>query len=209
MASGLRRGENGQKREARNARKRSVSSAGGGTGAGAADDARDAWDAKSDAAFERDMAEMDRSGKTLTRVLFFVFLGVAVLMLAIAALTGINMQRKLAREVSTLAQVTSLTERKDSQGNSFFYPVVSFEVPGVGGAGAERENVQLAEGSWPPTHRVGDLVTVLYDSANPLDARIASAGGTAALWTWTVVTGILGIAFLGATGLAWALGRGQ
>jgi hypothetical protein len=160
------------------------------------------WDAAFDAQFEREAQELEQSGRTLTRVLFLVFLGIAVLMLVVAVLTGRSTQQKLAREQPALAQVTSMTERKDSQGNSFFYPVVAFDVPDGG-----RYNAQLSEGSWPPQHRVGDLVTVLYDTSNPLDARIQSGGGTAALWTWTLVTGILGVGFLLAAVLAWALGR--
>ena len=108
-------------------------------------------------------------------MLFVVFLGVAVLMLVVAVLTGMSTGRKLAREQSALGQVTAMTERKDSDGNSFFYPVVAFDVPDGG-----RYNVQLSEGSWPPSHRVGDLVTVLYDALNPLDARLQ--GGMSGLW---------------------------
>jgi hypothetical protein len=161
-----------------------------------------AWDAQFDAEFERQSQELEQSGRIMTRVLFFVFLGVAVVMLVVAVLTGMNTSRKLAREQSAVGQVTGLTERKDSNGNTFYYPVVSFE-PQNG----DRENVQLTEGSWPPSHRVGELVTVLYDPLNPLDARIDSADGTAAFWTWTLVTGILGLAFIGAAALAWFLGR--
>lgn len=203
MTSGLRRGERPRKNESRKRRKAAPAAASvRGVAAADADAADSAWDAKFDAEFARDQAELERSGRVLTRVLFFVFLSVAVLMIAIAVLTGVNTQRKLAREMSTLGQITGLTERKDSQGNSFFYPVVTFEVADGG-----QQNVQLSEGSWPPSHRVGDLVTVLYDSLNPLDARIQSSGGTSMLWTWTIVAGILGIAFLGATVLAWAIGR--
>ena len=143
---------------------------------------------------------MERSGRSLTRVLFLLFLGIAVLMLVIAAWTGISTSRRIAAEQSALAQVIEMTERKDSQGNAFYYPVVSFDLPDGG-----RQKVQLAEGTWPPQHRVGDLVTVLYQPANPADARIPSGDGTAALWTVTLVTGILGVAFGLAAVLAWAL----
>ncbi len=160
------------------------------------------WDAAFDAQFEADQKELEQSSQVMTRVLFFVFLGVAVLMLVVAVLTGRSTSAKIARERSALGQVTAMTERKDSEGSSFFYPVVAFDVPDGG-----RYNVQLAEGSWPPQNRVGDLVTVLYDGQNPKDARIQSSGGTAALWTWTLVTGILAVAFLGAAGIAWAVGR--
>lgn len=161
-----------------------------------------ALDGDWDAQFERDNQEMERSSRIMTRVLFFVFLGIAILMLVVAVLTGVYTSRKLAREQSALGQVTAMVERKDEQGDSFYYPAVAFDVPDGG-----RYNIQLSEGSWPPSHRVGDLVTVMYDSQNPMDARIQSGGGTAAQWTWTVVTGILGIAFILAAVLAWALGR--
>ncbi len=161
-----------------------------------------ALDASFDAEFERESRELEESGRTLTRVLLFVFLGIAVLMVVVAVLTGISTSRKLAREQRALGQVTELIERKDENANSFYYPRVAFDVPDGG-----RYNVPLAEGSWPPSHRVGDLVTVLYDSQNPMDARMDSRGGTSALWTWTLVTGVLGVAFLGAAALAWWIGR--
>jgi hypothetical protein len=160
------------------------------------------WDAQFDAEFARDSAELERSGRQLTRVLFFVFGAVAVLMLVVAVLTGMNTSRKLAREQSVVGQVTAMTERKSSEGNAYYYPAVAFDVPDGG-----RFDVQLSEGTWPPEHRVGELVTILYDGQNPMDARIQSGGGTAGLWTWTLVTGILGVAFLLAAVLAWVLGR--
>ncbi len=156
--------------------------------------------ARLDAEFEAQRAEMERTGKTLTRVLFFLFAGIAALMLVIAALTGVSTSRRLTAERSVVAQVIEMTERKNSEGSIFYYPVVAFDLP-TGG----RQRVQLGEGSWPPAHRVGDLVTVLYQPTNPLDARIASGGGTVALWTWTIVTGALAVAFALAAGLAWVM----
>lgn len=154
--------------------------------------------ARLDAEFAAQAAELERSGKTLTRILFFLFGGIALLLLVIAALTGVSIARRLAAEQRAVAQVVEMVERKNSEGSIFYYPMVAFDLPN-----GERQKVQLGEGSWPPAHRVGDLVTVLYQPANPLDARIASGDGTVALWTWTVVTGLLGVAFLGAAALAW------
>jgi hypothetical protein len=45
---------------------------------------------------------------------------------------------------------------------------------------------------------VGDEVTVLYDPEHPLEARIKSFGSSALLWVLPGITGILGVAFLGA-----------
>jgi hypothetical protein len=155
-----------------------------------------------DAEFDAQAAEMARSGRTMTRVLLFLFAGIAALMLVIALLTGISTARRLSTERSALAQVIDMTERKSAEESIYYYPVVAFDLPG-----GQRQRVQLAEGSWPPAHRVGDLVTVRYQPANPLDARIDTGGGTAALWTWTIVTGALAVAFALAAALAWWMGK--
>jgi hypothetical protein len=49
-----------------------------------------------------------------------------------------------------------------------------------------------------PSHEVGDDVTVRYDPDHPLDARIKSFGSSALMWVLPGITGILGLAFLGA-----------
>ena len=196
MARGRGKRGSGRRREAQDGQKPAAAGA-----AGVDTGWDDEFGAEFEAKFARERAELERSGHTLTRVLFVVFVGIAVLMIVVAIMTGTNTSRKLAREQNALGQVTGITERKDSDGSSYFYPVVAFDVPDGG-----RYNVQLSEGSWPPSHRVGDLVTVLYDELNPMDARIQSGSGTAALWTWTLVTGILGVGFLLAAVLAWFLG---
>jgi hypothetical protein len=94
-----------------------------------------------------------------------------------------------------------MVSRRDEQGNEFYYPVVTFAL-----ANGSRKTVQMAEGSWPPMYEVGAEVTVLYDPAQPLNARIQSTSGTVGLWTWTIVTGILAAAFILAALLAgWVL----
>ena len=165
------------------------------------DDGEPNW-AKLDAEFAAQSAELEQSGRRLTRGLFWLFLGLAAFLLAVALLTGINTGRRLNAERSALAQVIEMTERKNSEGGSFYYPVLAFDLPD-----GRRQRVQLSEGSWPPAHQVGDLVTVLYLPERPLEARIASSGGALALWTWTLVTGIIGIAFALAAWLARILGR--
>jgi hypothetical protein len=56
----------------------------------------------------------------------------------------------------------------------------------------------MTEGSSAPSHEVGDEVTILYDPEHPLDARIKSFGSNALMWILPGITGILGLAFLGA-----------
>jgi hypothetical protein len=130
------------------------------------------------------------SGLSLSKFMFPLFLSIAVLMLVVSVLTGINTGRTQAREVSTPGQVIDMTIRMDSEGNEYYYPVVGIVLPD----GASK-SIQTNEGSWPPAYEIGETVTVLYDVARPTSARIQSTGSTIAMWTWTIVGGILAIAF--------------
>jgi hypothetical protein len=56
----------------------------------------------------------------------------------------------------------------------------------------------MSEGSSSPQYEAGDEVTVLYNPNRPLDARIKSFGSSALMWVLPGITGILGVAFLGA-----------
>ncbi len=133
----------------------------------------------------------------MPRLFYGIFLGVAVLMLVIATITGISTARTLAREASTQGYVTSLVTRTDADGGLFYYPVVRFVLPD-----GSRQTVQTTAGSWPPAHKVDEAVTIAYDPEHPDQARIASLAGALNQWIVTLVTGILGVAFLLATLLA-------
>ena len=129
-------------------------------------------------------------GPSAFRYIFLVFPAVAVLMLVIAVLTGVATARAQAREESAPGVVVDVVARQASNGQEYYYPVVEFALPDAG-----VRTVQLGEGSWPPAYEGGEHVTVLYNPERPLEARIKSAGGTLTLWTWTIVTGILAVAF--------------
>jgi hypothetical protein len=134
-------------------------------------------------------------------IVLTVFIGVAVLMCVISVLTGVSTWRVMSRETEAPGQVVDMVTRKDDQGNEFYYPVVEFSP-----AGGCPRTVQMPEGSWPPAYEIGDPVTVLYDPQQPLNARVKTTSGTVSLWIWTMVTGILAVAFIGATFLArWVL----
>lgn len=129
-------------------------------------------------------------GPSAFKYIFLVFPAVAVLMLVIAVLTGVATARAQAREESAPGVVVDVVARQASNGQEYYYPVVEFALPDAG-----VRTVQLGEGSWPPAYEGGEHVTVLYNPERPLEARIKSAGGTLTLWTWTIVTGILAVAF--------------
>lgn len=128
--------------------------------------------------------------------MFRLFLSIALLLLAIALLSGLFTVRATAHEVRTPGAVTALTLRTDADGAALYYPVVVFTL--TDGA---RKRVQTAEGNWPAAYAVDAAVTVLYDPAASDNARIDSTAGRLTPWIWTLVTGILAAAFLLAAAL--------
>ena len=97
--------------------------------------------------------------------------------------------------------MVDLEVRRDQNGNEFYYPVVEFSLPDD-----SLTRVTSSEGSWPPAYEKGALVTVRYDPGPPLAARISSLSGNIGQWTVTIITGVLGLAFAGATVFArWVL----
>lgn len=137
----------------------------------------------------------------MEKLLFWLFLGIALFMLVVATVTGIQTQRLLNREVRVAGFVTELTTRTDAEGNTFYYPIVSFTLPD-----GSRKRLPTSMGSWPAAYTVDEAVTVLYDPAQPTYARIDSPSNAWVDWLWTLVTGVLGVAFLLAALLAYWLG---
>lgn len=130
----------------------------------------------------------------LDRVLLTVFIGVAVLMLAIAVYSATVVGRGLAREQETSGEVLDLITRRDDSGTQYTYPIVQFTLPD-----GTRKTVEMREGSWPPAYELFEQVTVRYDPAFPEGAYIKSFSDTLTRYTVTLVTGILAVAFVLAT----------
>jgi len=136
-----------------------------------------------------------------TRILFGIFLGVAVILLAVAGFSTYRVLGRLAGEASAQGTVVRLAVYTDSGGYEYYYPVVAFNVPGQGVM-----TVEMPEGSRPAAYQVGQVVSLRYEAAQPEQARIQSLTGLLDLWFVPLVTGFLGVAFLGATALARWLG---
>jgi hypothetical protein len=142
----------------------------------------------------QEMAEPVGKPFPFNQIIFGVFLGVSVLMLVIAAIAGVGAARRLSREVSAPGTIVEMVSRKSSDGQEYFYPLVE-----ITEADGSRRTVTVGEGSWPPAHEAGEAVTVLYDPQHPLDARLKSFGSNLGMYTVTIITGILGVAFVLAT----------
>jgi hypothetical protein len=167
-------------------------------------------DAEFDAQFEhleQEAAQVERETRHIPALITAIFGGIAALMLIIAIISTVFNLRRLSNEVSAPGQVVEMVERRsvDSETREvtyYSYPVITF-------ASADRElhRVQLAEGSWPPAYEVGDRVTVRYEPEHPLDARIQSLSSSILMWLLPGITGLVGVAFLGAVWLVTRLTR--
>jgi len=157
--------------------------------------------------FDKEFKELEKESSKFPILIVGIFLLVALLMLAIAVISGVSIARAVANEQSASGQVVDLTLRTsrggyDSQGTyqapqDYYYPVVEFALPD-----GTHKTVQLAEGSWPPAYEIGEKVTILYDPEKPINARIQSTTSNILKWLVPGITGTLGVAFLAAAVIA-------
>jgi hypothetical protein len=161
-------------------------------------------EAMMDNSFDLELELMSRAGGQnkgvdVEKVILSVFSGVAALMLLIAGIASFNNILKISREASAPGRVVEVIERREYVNEqdriieTYYYPVVEFTA-----SDGKRRSVQMSEGSSSPQYEAGDEVTVLYNPNRPLDARIKSFGSSALMWVLPGITGILGVAFLGA-----------
>ena len=156
-----------------------------------------------DKEFEAEFRELERQTAGMPKVIISIFLGIGLLLSTIAAISTVSTIRNLSRETSAPGQVVDMTVRQSYDNETkvtseYYYPVVEFDLPD----GAHKR-VQLPEGSWPPEYEIGQPVTILYDPAHPLDARIKSSSSTLLMWIFPGITGFIGIVFLGITIIVW------
>lgn len=146
-------------------------------------------------------SELETKPFIFPKLIVPLFLAVSLLMLTIASFSAYSTLRLFAREQNAPGRVTELAVRRDSDGKPFYYPVIEFTLPDN-----RLQTVLVPEGSWPPAYEVGEAVTVAYDPQQPESARIRSTSSTLLRLTVSLITGILGIAFLIATLFArWVL----
>jgi hypothetical protein len=149
---------------------------------------------------EQEWEQTQKEANKGFQIILWVFSGVAALMLLIAGIASFTNVTKIANERSADGTVVDMVMRYAYDENDrsrvvgeVYYPVVRFTADD-----GHRRDVHLSEGSYPPAYEIGDPVTVRYDPQHPLDARIDSSGSTLLMWILPAITGVLGLAFLGA-----------
>jgi hypothetical protein len=114
----------------------------------------------------------------------FALAGLLLALLAVfAAGNALLLQRRGTR---VLARVVALIERPGRQ--TCYAPVYEFDVPAQG-----LLRIQSKTASFPAPHAVGDTVALVYDLADPADARCGTFAG---VW---LITLLLALGAFGAT----------
>ena len=128
----------------------------------------------------------------------FMLLGVLFLIFSVKQL--VDTRRFLAHAVGADAQVVDIARHIESrrQGSGknerwvdvpYYYPVVRFVTPLE-----EVVQFEARDGSDEPgSYRVGQPLRILYNPANPHDARLDTANGR---WGGVIVFAALGVAFI-------------
>src|SRR5512139_89338 len=120
--------------------------------------------AAEDAEFDAEIEKIDQKiqqdqGVAIEKIILPIFTGVAILMLLIAGISSVNNIRKVNREESAPGVVTevkmerSYVNEKERVVQEFYYPVAAFVA-----SDGKRRNIQMSEGSSPPSYEVGDEV---------------------------------------------------
>lgn len=133
-----------------------------------------------------------RAGDTArTRTIFLLVFGsIALIMLIVAMVSSYDAFVRSGIEEQASGIVVETVEETDDN-TVYSYPVVAFT-----DSGGRNHTVRIPEGSSPPDWSAGDSLTVLYDPANPEDARTDSFTGSLLLWLVPFVTGFVGTGFL-------------
>jgi hypothetical protein len=155
--------------------------------------------AAQDAEFEEETKNARKAGIAPEKIILGIFTGVAILLLTIAAIATISNIMSLGKERSAPGRVVDVVVRReyinqqDHIIQDYYFPVVDFTADD-----GHRRSVQMDAGSSSPDYEKGNEVTVRYDPAHPLQARIDSFGSSALMWILPGITGVLGLIFLGA-----------
>jgi Protein of unknown function (DUF3592) len=137
------------------------------------------------------------------RWVFFLFLGIGVLMLCFALLLWNKSRGLLANGSHAQGTVVELREIRKDDGHNTYRPVVRFTT-----AGGRDITYEESFSSNPAPYDVGASVEVLYPADDPDSARIKSFGS---LWLGPTILGGMGLVFasIGVGYVLFARGQGK
>ncbi len=136
-----------------------------------------------------------------------LFFGIGLILIAVAVLLGNQSAHMMAVEKPAAGRVVDMAVHhtsalKKGGSKTYYNPVVEFTPPG-----GSLQRVEIDEqDSSQAAYDTGSTVNILYDPANPQNARIQSFSGFMRLWLPAVITAVIGIGFAAISGyIFWML----
>ncbi len=117
----------------------------------------------------------------------FIFSGVGLLLLSIAAYLFFQEKEFIAHAQTSTGKVTALRRNVDSKGGVTYYPEVSYTTPD-----GKVHVFDSNYGSNPASYAVGEEVEIYYQPGKPAEAEIK---GFMSQWLAVMITGFLGTIF--------------
>ena len=123
-----------------------------------------------------------------------LFAAIGLVLVLIASWRATREREFIRTAARATGTVVDLGLSRDSDGSSYYYPVVRFVA-----ASGDTVTFQSRTGSNPPSYEIGERVEVLYEAASPQNAHTATFFS---LHIGSFVFGLLGVIF-GAVGGIW------
>lgn len=156
-----------------------------------------AWSAEEVAAFEANVRNRLSRGPNVGKIVGGIFTVVGLVLLATSGTILYFTQQSRAAEVEApgivvrneLRHYEPTNQSSSSRGSrDLWHAVVEFKL-----ADGTPKTVEMSNGNWPKAYDEGEAVTVRYDPAKPLKARIEGDFGMN--YFPTIITGFLGSIF--------------
>jgi hypothetical protein len=125
----------------------------------------------------------------ITRIVARVF-GAIMLVSALALLAlGGSCYNRTAKFKKTAVEAQGTVIELKEGGSVSYRHTVYFPIIRFADTAGQEHTLYFNSGSYPPKYAVGDHVSVLYDPANPNEAKVNSFGH---LWLFPIILGIIG-----------------
>lgn len=171
------------------------------------DAAEPPWSAEEVAAFEANVKDKIGRGPNVGKIVGGIFTVIGLVLLAVSGTILYFTQQSRAAEVEApgvvvrneLRRYEPANQSSSSRGSrDLWHAVVEFKL-----ADGTSKTVEMSNGNWPKAYDEGEAVTVRYDPAKPLKARIEGDFGMN--YFPTIITGFLGSIFFIVGASVWRL----
>jgi Protein of unknown function (DUF3592) len=105
--------------------------------------------------------------RLLLKIPAWLLMSSAIIFLTVSFFLYLHTQKFIQSANRTQGIITQLIEKKDHDTDSLYYPVCTFQ-----DSRGNQHQIYSSMGSYPPSYKIGDKISVLYQPNNPEKAMI-------------------------------------